>query len=164
MSTRHDIDNASPEEARRYEIVITRDDQGLERFTIERRADSAIEPWEERPRAQLVELACGIYEARRSRGRFFNSELFGEPVWDMLLALFCVPAQRENLSITGLCYSVDVPPTTGLRCVKKMERGGLIIRRPDPLDGRRIYMQLTDKGETLMNNYLSANYHRLSGS
>ena len=49
--------------------------------------------------ADLVALACKIYNARRIRDRYLSASMLGEPVWDMLLALYCFSAKGEALSV-----------------------------------------------------------------
>jgi hypothetical protein len=39
-------------------------------------------------RRELSTLALRLYDARRGRDRLFEDGLFGEPGWDMLLALY----------------------------------------------------------------------------
>ena len=105
-------------------------------------------------RKELVRLACKLYDARRGRDRLFNRQLFGEPAWDMLLALYCLPSRGELLGVTSLGYAADVPPTTGLRWQKTLLEEGLIERKSIEYDGRQIVVQLTDRGRILLERYL----------
>lgn len=107
---------------------------------------------------QLVDLACDIYNGRRLRNRFLNDDMLGEPVWDMLLALYCFGARGENLSVSALCQSAGVPATTALRWENIMEQKGLIERQRDKTDARRVFMSLTDKAKAMMDEYLSIYY------
>lgn len=117
------------------------------------------------PRDKLIDLACRLYESRRKRARYFHNSLLGEPVWDMLLALFCLPtAQWRRLTVSRLSEAAGVPLTTSLRWSKVMEQKGLIERSPDPLDARRIFVALSEKGERLMCEYLSSVYDRMVDS
>jgi DNA-binding MarR family transcriptional regulator len=103
---------------------------------------------------ELTELACQIYEARRVRARFLSMSLLGEPVWDMLLALFCFSARGRRLSVSSLCFASGVPSTTALRWVGVMEERDLIKRSKDIHDGRRTYLVLTEQGNRVMQGYL----------
>jgi len=111
-----------------------------------------------------VSIACTMYELRRLRNRFLSANILGEPVWDMLLALYCFTARREALSITGLCHAANVPSTTALRWVKLMEQKGMVTRRRDKNDARRIFLVLTTFGKEMMTNYLSAAHSRITAS
>jgi DNA-binding MarR family transcriptional regulator len=104
---------------------------------------------------ELVELAGRIYDARRTRAKVLDGELFGEPAWDMLLALYCLPRRGLIMSVSGLNYSAEVPQTTGLRWQKLLRDEGLIERGPQEVDARRQIVRLTDKGRALMTAYLT---------
>lgn len=104
---------------------------------------------------RLVDLACKLYQSRRLRARFINTSLLGEPVWDMLLALYCFSGRGEALSVSGLCHAAGVPPTTALRWVQIMEQKKLVKRSKDSKDGRRAFVSLTAEAKTLMEDYLA---------
>jgi len=115
---------------------------------------------------ELLELAGAIYDARRKRDKILVGEYFREPAWDMLLALYCLPPRGESLSITSLSYAANVPPTTGHRVQATLGNQGLIQRTSVPSDGRRQIVSLTQKGRTLLEQYLStliAPNQKLSG-
>jgi len=48
-----------------------------------------------------------------------------------------------------------VPPTTALRWIKTMTDAALLERKADPADGRRIFIDLSDKAATAMEAYLA---------
>jgi DNA-binding MarR family transcriptional regulator len=147
---------------RRYEIIVGRDEFGLEHLTLARLIDIAEAPQARPTRDRLQTLAYKLFSSRRARARFFNNALLGEPVWDMLLALYCLPPRNESLSVTGLIYAAEVPQTTGHRWIQLLMQKGLIERRPDPADRRRFHMQLTQKGEKLMEDYLSSIFLKIT--
>jgi DNA-binding MarR family transcriptional regulator len=105
-------------------------------------------------RRELTQLASKLYEARRGRDRLFQDKLFGEPAWDMLLALYCLPPRGEILSVTSLGYAANVAPSSATRWQKLLLGRGFIKRGPDLSDGRQQLVALTDKGRTLMERYL----------
>lgn len=110
----------------------------------------------------LAELAERIYRSRQIRASFLHSSLLGEPVWDMLLTLYFQGARREPLSVSGLCYSAGVPPTTALRWAQLLEQKQLIVRTPDATDARRAHLTLSDHGHALMSAYLATVYEKFS--
>ncbi|WP_260483695.1 hypothetical protein [Sphingomicrobium flavum] len=114
------------------------------------------------PKTQLVELACRLYKSRRMRSRFFADGLFGEPAWDMLLTLFCAQYEGEQLSVSSLCYSADVPTTTALRWCRVLEDKKMIHRRKDDNDARRTYLVLSPKGHKAISDYLASIHHGLA--
>lgn len=93
---------------------------------------------------------------RRQRTRFFNDALFSDPAWDILLALAIAEIQFRRMCVTRLCDATLVPSTTGLRWISHLEAIGAIVRRPDPLDGRRKYLELSEDASTAMRAYLES--------
>ena len=106
-------------------------------------------------RKELCRLACRIYDARRARDRMLDRKLFGEPAWDMLLALYCLPARGELLTVTGLSHAATAPPTTGHRWQQVLFGKGLIERGPPGLDARKQLVRLTETGRILLERYLT---------
>jgi DNA-binding MarR family transcriptional regulator len=105
-------------------------------------------------KSELIRLACKLYDARRGRDRVFSEDLFGEPAWDMLLALYCLPSRGEILGVTSLAHAANVAPSTGLRFKDILLEQGLIERGPRVSDSRRQLIRLTPKGRMLMEKYL----------
>ena len=106
-------------------------------------------------RGQLCQLACKIYDARRTRDRILSDHLFGEPAWDMLLALYCLPSRGEMLRPTALSHAAAVAETTGIRWQRILMDRDLIERGPVELPCRRQFVRLTQKGRALMDRYLT---------
>jgi DNA-binding MarR family transcriptional regulator len=113
---------------------------------------------------ELARLAGKIYDARRSRERMFKDQLFGEPAWDMLLALYALPTRGMALGVTSLTHAANVPPTTGLRWQTILFEEGLIQRGPHVSDNRQQLVGLTEKGRMLMEKYLIRLYDLSLGS
>ncbi|MEQ1499493.1 MAG: MarR family transcriptional regulator [Novosphingobium sp.] len=102
----------------------------------------------------LGRLALEEYRERRRRSKYFESNLFGEPAWDMMLDLFIAAVAEKRLSITALCYGSGSPPTTALRWIGLLEGHALVTRFADNLDKRRTWVVLTTKGDRAMRHYL----------
>lgn len=94
-----------------------------------------------------------VIEARRARDRHFDRNLFGEPAWDMLLELFACELAQLRMTTSQLCVAAAVPATTALRWIGNLEQVGLIVRSDDPLDGRRVFVRLTQKGIEALSAY-----------
>jgi DNA-binding MarR family transcriptional regulator len=103
---------------------------------------------------KLVSLAYGIYQSRRCRDYFFESGLFSEPAWDLLLAAYCLNTPEKILTVSGLCHSAGCPFTTALRWIERLEGLGLMERRKCDRDGRMIYVYLTEEGRSKIESYL----------
>lgn len=97
-----------------------------------------------------------IIRLRRKRDQFFADGLFADPAWDILLKLYLSEISQQRVTITSLSAAASVPPTTALRWIASLERKGLIGRRQDPTDGRRIFVSLTPDGLQRMENYFRA--------
>ena len=94
-----------------------------------------------------------LLRLRRDRDRFFKSQLFADPAWDMLLELYACELGQQRISISSLCVGAAVPATTALRWISTLEQEKLIERRPDPTDGRRFFIQLTREGRDAMDGF-----------
>ena len=100
--------------------------------------------------------AALLYKARRRRAEHFAivGDLFGEPVWDLLLDLFIAHERGQKVSVSSASAAACVPTTTALRTIAKLIERGLIEDRPDPQDKRRRYVRLTDSAVAAVNAYL----------
>jgi DNA-binding MarR family transcriptional regulator len=108
---------------------------------------------------ELRRLARKIYDARRMRDRLMDDKLFGEPAWDMLLALYHMPALGQMLTVSGLCCCAGTPLTTALRWQTTLLKDGLIERSPHTTDRRMQYVRLSDCGRNLLTTYLTRIYN-----
>lgn len=97
-----------------------------------------------------------IVHRRQLRNRFFESDLFEDPAWDMLLVLMIARLEQTDMSVSNLCKASGVPATTALRWIDKLKLAQLCDRVVDPTDGRRTFIVLTKNGARFMNLYLDA--------
>jgi hypothetical protein len=96
-----------------------------------------------------------IINHRRLRSVYFDPTLFADPAWDMLLELYAAHLEYCNTSVTTLSEASCVPATTALRWISTLETAGLIARKRDPRDGRRIFVSLTPEGLNSMQSYFA---------
>lgn len=97
-----------------------------------------------------------MIRARRLRDQYFRSELFADPAWDMLLDLMAARLEGQRVAVSSLCIAAAVPATTALRWIKTLTEHGLFVRVADPQDGRRVYIELSDKAAGALESYLRA--------
>lgn len=103
--------------------------------------------------AVQAQLLRKVQRARSRRTDFLSASLFGEPAWDMLLELFVSALEQKRVTVGALCIASKVPQTTALRWIDALLKEGLATRRSDPLDGRRIYVEISAAAYGAMQNY-----------
>lgn len=103
--------------------------------------------------ARLVHAIC---ELRRSRHQFFPGKLLGDGVWDVLLRLYAAHLDQHRLSISRLTRETGIAATTLLRWLGALEQSGLVERRDDPNDYRRVFVELSEPGAEAMNRFFEA--------
>jgi DNA-binding MarR family transcriptional regulator len=96
-----------------------------------------------------------VIRARRLRTRFFEEDLFADPAWDMLLDLLQAEIAQLRVPVSSLCIAAAVPATTALRWLKTMTDKGLFVRRADPHDGRRVFVELAPATSLAMRRYFA---------
>lgn len=101
-----------------------------------------------------AKLARAIIKARAARRHLFDEHLFSDPAWDMLLELYALKCEAVRVSVSKLSVAANVPGTTALRWIDKLEEQGLVERSDDPLDGRRVWIVISDQGFETMWLYL----------
>jgi DNA-binding MarR family transcriptional regulator len=58
--------------------------------------------------------------------------------------------RQGPLSISDLAAREHMRPQSMAQTVHDLESGGLVSRRPDPADGRRVFMEITGAGRELL--------------
>lgn len=105
--------------------------------------------------APPVELVRNVIRLRRIRSKIFPEELFADPAWDILLVLFLMDLEGREIAVSPLCEAADAPPSTVLRWIRTLAERGLVIRRPDIHDGRRILVELTPHARELLCHFFA---------
>lgn len=96
-----------------------------------------------------------LLKSRRARDQFFDSNLFADPAWDILLELYAAELGHQRMSISALCTASAVPATTALRWIKLLEKNGLLVRKDDPMDRRRTFIFLAPNAFDRMERYFA---------
>jgi hypothetical protein len=102
-----------------------------------------------------VEAVRSVIRARRLRNRYFAEDLFADPAWDMLLDLLQAEIAQLRVPVSSLCIAAAVPATTALRWLKSMTEKGIFVRRADPHDGRRVFVELSREASISMRRYFA---------
>ncbi|WP_242128458.1 MarR family transcriptional regulator [Sphingobium sp. Sx8-8] len=94
------------------------------------------------PLPALGQYARRLLAQRRRRDQLLGADLFGEPIWDMCLDLFANAVEGRPVSISSLCIASGTSTTTALRHIAMLVDRGLLLRRQDASDGRRVLVEL----------------------
>ena len=107
---------------------------------------------------QSIDAAAvrSLIRARRMRADSFGSGLFADPAWDILLDLTAARLEGRSVAVSSLCIAAAVPATTALRWIKQLTETGLLRRVSDPVDGRRVFIELTDSAAQTMTTYFAS--------
>jgi DNA-binding MarR family transcriptional regulator len=73
----------------------------------------------------------------------------------MLLDLLQAEISQLRVPVSSLCIAAAVPATTALRWLKTMVNQGLFVRRADPHDGRRVFVELAPETSGALRRYFA---------
>ncbi len=104
----------------------------------------------------LAERIRRFMAFERERADAFGRDLVAAPVWDMLLELLDARLRGQGVSVSSLCIAANAPATTALRRIDDLVAAGLVRRRPDPTDRRRVFVELTDDAVHRLDRFLSS--------
>lgn len=99
--------------------------------------------------------AAALFKARQLRTRIFGQTLFGEPGWDMLIALYVAESSGTGVTVSGLAEWVGCPSTTGLRWLQVLEAKRLVCRRAHPSDKRMHFVELTRTAHDALDHFFA---------
>jgi len=120
---------------------------------------TAARPMEAPRAADLPEVSAetvrAVIRARRLRSRYFPEDMFADPAWDMLLDLLQAEISQLRVPVSSLCIAAAVPATTALRWLKTLVQQGLFVRRADPHDGRRVFVELAPDTSSALRRYFA---------
>lgn len=103
--------------------------------------------------AVSAEALRAMVKARRLRATYLPADLFADPAWDMLLDLLQAEIVQHRVPVSSLCIAAAVPATTALRWIKSMTERGLLRRRDDPHDGRRVFIEMAPPTSAALRRY-----------
>ena len=73
----------------------------------------------------------------------------------MLLDLLQAEISQLRVPVSSLCIAAAVPATTALRWLKTLVDEGIFLRRADPHDGRRVFVELSSEASLAMRRYFA---------
>jgi FixJ family two-component response regulator len=81
---------------------------------------------------------------RQKRSKFFPDEALCDASWNILLDLALAYTQNKSVPVSSACIASEAPISTALRRVRDLCNAGLVLRWPDPDDGRRDLLALSE--------------------
>lgn len=114
-------------------------------------------------RDRLGRIAKTLIAARTVRNNYLSDRSLGEPVWDVLLALYAAHADQITLNMTMAVRASGVPATTAIRWIDHLIVEGLACRTPVTCDRRSCHVCLTPRGIATMEEVLSRQASILEG-
>lgn len=96
-----------------------------------------------------------VIRARRLRANYFPEDLFADPAWDMMLDLLQAEIAQLRVPVSSLCIAAAVPATTALRWLKTLVAQQLFVRRSDPHDARRVFVELAPETSKALRRYFN---------
>jgi PAS domain S-box-containing protein len=72
----------------------------------------------------LLQTARLLLESRRRRDRAFLAELFSDPAWDMLLAIYVCEAEGRVLTVQALCDASHIGASVAVRWARMLLDSG----------------------------------------
>ena len=82
-----------------------------------------------------------------------GSDLFADPAWDMLLALYAADLADKRLNAAEICSAAAVSLSTAQRWSTALEEHGIVRTNSPFLSGN---MTLLPAGSSVMSRYFSA--------
>ena len=108
-------------------------------------------------------LPGALANARRSVRRLLlrrqllgADRLFGEPAWDMLVELFIAHCEGAAVPTGALGIGSGLSSSSAQRLVQRLVDARLVVRAPDPDDGRRHFVSLSPETAHRLTAYFAA--------
>ena len=99
----------------------------------------------------LRAVAERLLAERRKRDEYFPAALFGEPAWDLLLALFIARDDGRAVTLSEAYEAARVDERHGPTLIEKLIASGLVARSHN----RGNAVLLTDHGMDRLSDYLA---------
>lgn len=122
--------------------------------------EGAVRPVGDTSRAASIARAHEEFGNRRRRATIFERSMFGEPAWDMLLALYILDVSGQRQTTGALMQFSGAPITTARRWLDYLVGNGLARRSHHPTDQRVMFVGLTEKGRNALDLYYSETVER----
>lgn len=82
-------------------------------------------------------------------------ELKDDADWAIVLVMAAGFKRTRPVTVGDACVASGAPDTTALRRIRCLEQAGVLVRSPDPGDGRRSLLRLSRETERRVVAYLA---------
>ena len=106
--------------------------------------------------ADLTEFARLILAGRKQRDLYFDSMLFSNPAWDILLNLYLADGEGRQVDVIESCAASTVPQGVSLRWLGYLKQEEMVVEAPDPARPRHTMIRLTDQTRMAVSAYLGS--------
>ena len=96
-----------------------------------------------------------LIQAERARAKVIGGKMLGDPAWDLLLDLLLVSLEGGKVSVSSACIVTGLATTSALRLVNRLVQQKVLIRQPDPDDGRRYHLIIAPHIHVVLEEYFS---------
>jgi hypothetical protein len=106
-------------------------------------------------RRDALEQAELVLALRERRARMFEGSFSPEPPFALLLALYVHEEREPDVTMTRLAQLAWISHSTAIRWFETLFDQGWLERREDPKDKRQIFVSLSAKARTALDNLFS---------
>lgn len=107
-------------------------------------------------RVSYTHLANRELDVRARRRAILGADLASDNCWELLLCLYLAWVEGKRTSVTDLSYMSSIPIATTIRWLNVLATKGVIVRKPDPTDGRRFWIRIDRRGIDLIEKCFKA--------
>lgn len=92
--------------------------------------------------SEEARIARRLLNQRRQRTVVFDGTIIDECEWEMMLDALIAREEGRLNTLSNICLATSAPAATAFRHLNKLIERDVLIRRPDPHDGRRAWVEL----------------------
>lgn len=94
----------------------------------------------------MQDTARYVLRLRKAAKSCFGPPVLSEPAWSLMLALYTADEARKDLHIGSVAQRADIPRSTALRWLIKLQDNGFVSLTRDADDKRAVSVRMTDDG------------------
>lgn len=104
----------------------------------------------------LTDFARELLAGNRQRSCYFDPLMFGNPAWDMLLALFVAQGEGRTFGPLQCSAATGSPQRVTLRWLAYLESEGMVQQQADPQAAEGVSLHLSTPTLDAVHTYLEA--------